>query len=237
MISPYDHADNRAIFHYEGPSSFDIDGFLAVTADGGWHFTDQFVVPQNHFYWASETGTYEFTGFSGQLTTYNLMTIYIDSYYREYYLGERSSGAISPASIEYINISARAPAKDYIEEAMLTLYWNWYTYRCSILFSNITTSYSCGVAELNLTTINCPEYAFAVGVDVHDDRIPYIDSISVTDEDGNTHIMTETLCVNESSIIVDFTTVWSETTLEIYNLDFNSTCFVSTGPFTLRYLH
>ena len=223
----------RAIFHYEGNSSFDIDGITFWGESIGWNSIDQFCVPQNHFYWASQTGTYECTDLTDQLTIYNSMTLVIYYGYRSFFIGKRYNGGVFTAPIKYINITARGRTKDCTEEAVLTLYWNWHIYRCSILFNDNTTSYSCGGAELNLTTNNCSEYAFAVGLEIHDGVIPYIDSISITDEDSNTQIMNETISTNESSIIVDFSTVWSGTTIDIYNREVNSMCFLATGSLTL----
>ena len=236
-ISPHDQPWNRAIFHYEGPTSFDIDGILAH-GDGSWNYIDRFCVPQNHFYWASETGTYECTDFTDQLTTYNLMTIYIDIWHRESFHEFRFyNGTVLSSSIQNINITARGRTENYAEKAVLTLYWNWYTYECTISFNNTVTSYSCDVSDLNLSNSNCPKYAYAVGVEMYSGPMPYIESISVTDEDGTIQIMNKTISTNQSAIAVDFTTVWSRGSLDVYRYDLNSMCFLGSRLFVFCYLH
>ena len=229
-ISPLDHPD-RAILHYEGNTTFDIVGLTAyVHKYTQYRSINRICVPQNHFYWASETGTHECTTYSDQLTVYNSLTLYIDYFFRELSWGWYFfNGAVFTPSIRFINITAKGLTRHYPQEATLILYWNWYSYRCSISFNNMTESYSCNAAELNLTTTTCPEYAFAVGLNMHDEVLPNIFSISITDEDGATQIMNETIYTNQSSIVVDFTTVWSQTDLDVYTHDLDSTCFLDTG--------
>ena len=234
-ISIPKNAANPVIFHYEGPTSFVVNGISGYHSNL-WHHLDRFCVPQNHFYWASKTGTKKCVDVSDPLTTYSPMTLYIDLEWRAMLTHAWwYNGIVSAASIAYINISARAPTNEYrdeyTEEVILNLYWNRKVYKCSISLSNFTTSYSCDAADLLLLSSNCSESAFAVGLkyDDYDVGSLQIDFISVTDEDGNTKIMNETIFTNHSAIIVDLSSVWSEKTLDIYHRDLNTLCFVTTG--------
>ena len=228
---------NRAIVRYDGDTSFNIYG-IEWHIDDHVHKIDQFCVPRNHFYWASESGTTECTEFSDSFSIYNpSMTIYIDYEWREENNGQRYNARVSPASVSNLSLNANIFSGLNHAQTTLRLYWDQNTYECTIWLTNTSSTHFCDDATLDLVTSNCTESAFAVGVTTKDDSGFVIESIGITDENGNVQTMDAAARCDEkglSGLIVDFSTVWNEGEASIYV--FNTTeiplCFESTGYLT-----
>ena len=233
IISPPANEVNRIIIRYKGDTSLTIDGIHWI--DNVEHRIDEFCVPQNHFYWASESGITECYDFDDDFTVFNpSMTIYIDYEWDRYEtfldFGDYYNGFISPAFISNISITARTYKGCNVDKTTLKLYWGRNIYECTIWLNSTTMTHSCNDTKLELVQSNCTQRAFAVGVTTEDDSGFAVDAISLVDEDGNIQTMDTAACFDRA-VIVDFSTVWKGNVIDIYALDTNadSMCFESTS--------
>lgn len=216
------------VLSYNGSTEFEIYG-IYWAQDGVEHRIDQFCIPPNHFYLATESGTTQCTDFESSFTINNpTMTMYIDYSYRGYDDGPRYNGVISPAIITDLSVTASTFSESNDDQITLRLYWDRNIYECFIWLTSTAKTFSCNESDFNLVQSNCNESAFAVGVAPEDDSVYEIESISLTDEDGNIQVMNISACYGRA-MIIDFTTVWGGTSINIYPLEVNSDsmCFDS----------
>lgn len=231
LVSPSADEVNRAVVRYTGDVVFRIYGIW--WENDGNHRIDKFCFPQNHFYWASETGTIECSDFDDYFAIgIPSMTVYIDYEWREKitFVADYYNGFISPPLATQFSITANVFNEENDHQTTLRLYWDRSIYECIIWLNNKTMTHSCIESELELVESSCTKSAFAVGVATNDGSDFAIESISITDEDGNIQTMNKSACFGKE-VIVDFSTVWGGSTINIYPLDLNSDskCFDSSS--------
>lgn len=235
-------ATETVILRYAGNSDFRVDKI--AWQDFFTTAVTSFCVPQNHYYWASETGITHCTD-SDTLNIYNPSTFYI-AYSTTDAVSTNGNyndvqGIVSPAKVSEFTITASVLSADSDNDESTTfavrIHWDLEVYKCIITLSTSSTTYSCDEASLSLETANCSESAFAMELTQRNTDAVRVTSISITDEDGNTFAISNTICFAESSIAVDFSTVWSNDDLSVYHVEGDALCLHETGNIIHSVLH
>lgn len=228
------------IWSYYGESNFTVSRIIYrhyPLYNYWWDsvYIDHFCVPPNHYHWRSETGAQQCKNES-TLNMYSPST----SFYMEYNLSnetndwnqERVAAIVSPAKLLKVIITAHSITIPYDDDAhavVLKLQWGRYVHQCTIALTTISNTYHCDRESTLLEHTNCSESAFVVKFEHTNSAEIHIDFISVIDEDNRTYLIDDSICFSESSIVVDFSTVWSDDNVSIYQIDNDAMCLIETG--------
>ena len=235
-------ATDNLIWSYYGESNFTVSRIIYhyyVLYSDWWEwdtvYIDQFCVPPNHYHWGSETG-------AQQCEDENTLNMYSPStsFYIEYNLTGETNGwdqewvdtIVSPAQSVKMTITAHHLTNSDDDETLpiaLKLQWDRYVYQCTIVLTTSSDTYLCDEESSTLNTTDCSESAFTVEVTQNSTSEIQVDSIIIWDEDQKSYKMDDTICFSESSIVVDFSTVWSDNDIAVYQIDSDAMCFDGTG--------
>ena len=232
-------ATENMVLRYTGDSDFTVDKivyFYWLNSITWYRVTVYlFCVPENHYHWASERWTTHCTDTTSLDIFSPSSSFYIAYNITDSQSNQNLKGVVSPGKVSKWMVTAHSLSavsdddNDDTATLVIGLQWDRYVYKCTIQLSTTSNTYTCyeGASYATLETTNCSESAFAVEFTSNNSQVQ-IDSIIVMDEDDRFHKVVEPICF-AGSIVVDYSTVWSDDDLEVYQIEQNALCLHDTG--------
>ena len=237
ISSSEEYTGKQLTFRYSGLvgdiTPFTVNQIAFYDDDLGWYYlAHSFCIPSNHWRWATDTGTVECINDTLSIHTTSA-TFYINySESQECHNGScPMSATVSPAKVTDLTLITLDPMGD---DVSVQLHWDRSVYQC-ISTKNSALSAAGHYECTDEISSDCSQIAFAVGISQTAGNLIQIKSLNVTDEDGITFSMTQTLCFDGSHIVVDLTTIdgWTNLTNKVlvYNTSEyqDGTCFNTQG--------